>query len=168
MKIFDFLKQLNEFFPINESENKMNNRFKLYGEIIQGEIQKKGKDYDFKKVIQHLVKNYKYKTFPSMPEILDALPYGEKLPTYNPSVNEGCLLVVTLPSGYTYEFTVSSIGKPIKQLEEDIKRKFGDCTYKLYPKGTVIIQGKVFYPEEEKKEGEKGNVTTAQSMATSA
>ncbi len=163
MRIFDFLRQLAEYFPLNETEDKINNRFKLYSEIIEGEIQKTGKEYDFKKVIHYLVKNYKYKTFPSMPDILDALPFGEVY-RYSKCVNEGSLLIVTLPTGYQYEFTISSIGKPIKQLEADIKRKFGECTYQIYPKGTVIIGDKVFLPE---KEGE-ANVTTHQSMAAPA
>ncbi|MCM1003608.1 MAG: hypothetical protein NC408_04630 [Candidatus Gastranaerophilales bacterium] len=161
MRIFDFLKQLDEFFPLSENEDKKNNRFSMYADIIEGEIQKTGKEYDFKKIIQYLVRNYKYKTFPPMPEILDALPFGE-IYRYSKCANEGSLLVVTLPTGYQYEFTVSSIGKPLKQLEDDIKRKFGECTYQLYPKGTVIIGGKVYLPEG------GANDTTPQSMESPA
>ena len=145
MTIFEFLQELECFFPLNEAEEMVKKRISFYADILKSEMAKTGKSYDYRKITQWFLKNYKYKTFPSLANIIDALPNGEVQP-YKECKDEGSLLVVTLASGYTYEFTVSGIGKSINDLKSDIKRKFGDCTYKFYPKGTVIIGGKVFMP----------------------
>lgn len=145
MTIFEFLQELESFFPLNEPEEMVKKRISFYADILKSEMAKNNKDYNYRKITQWFLKNYKYKTFPSLANIIEALPNGE-VEKYVPSSDEGSLLVVTLASGFTYEFTVSGIGKSINDLKADIKRKFGDCTYKFYPKGTVIIGGKVFMP----------------------
>jgi hypothetical protein len=63
------------------------------------------------------------------------------------SANEGALVVITLPNGVRYDFTVSGIGRPIENIKEEIKNKYGKYPeIKTYPKGTVIIGDKVFTP----------------------
>lgn len=144
MTIFEFLQELASFFPLDEKEDMIRKRISIYTEILKAEVTKSKSEYDFRKVIQWFLSNYKYKSFPNMATILEALPNGEISKISERCKDEGALLVVTLSSGYTYEFTVSHIGKSIDVLKASIKQKFGDCTYKFYPKGTVILDGKVY------------------------
>lgn len=146
MRIMEFLQQLEDIFPIGVAEEKKNKRFSLYIDVIEGEIQKNGKEYNLLKVLHYLIKTHQYKSFPAIADIIKALPIGE-ITQYQQCKNDGDLLVVTLPNGYKYEFTVSAIGKSIKELKNSIQRKYGTCEYSFYPKKTVIIGDKVFYPE---------------------
>lgn len=145
MRIMDFLQQLETMFPLKEADEKKQRVFSLYVDVIEGEVVKNGKEYDFQKILHHLIRTHKYKTFPSVADIIEAMPIGE-VTQYEQCKDEGALLVVTLPSGYQYRFTVSASGKKREAIESDIKRRYGECTYQFYPKGTVILSGgdKVF------------------------
>ena len=146
MTIFEFLQELECFFPLNETEETVRKRIVFYTEILEGEVKKTGKSYDYRQITRWFLKHYKYKTFPGLANIIEALTYGE-VKTQS-CKDEGALLIITLTSGLKYGFTVSPIGKSINELKADIMRKFGNCSFKFYPKGTVIIGDKIFLPEE--------------------
>ena len=141
MTIFEFLQELESFFPLNETDDIIKKRIAFYTEILEAEVAKTGKSYNYRQITEWFLKTYKYKSFPALPNILEALPHGE-VQSYKECSDEGSVLIVTLASGYQYQFTVSGIGKPIDDIKSTIKQKFGDCTYKFYPKGTVITENK--------------------------
>lgn len=145
MKLFEFLRDLEAFYPLNESEEKVNKRLSSYVDILEGEIIKSGKAYDYEKVLKHIQMNYRYKQFPSLPDILDFIKVGE-IEEVTKCEGEGSLVVVTLPNGYIYPFEVSGIGKPIEYYKDDITRKYGKCDIKVYPKGSVLIGREVITP----------------------
>lgn len=125
MKIFDFLRDLEVFYPMNESEEKVEKRISAYAEIIQGEVLKTGKKYDFKKVLASIIRNYRYKTFPSLPDILDSLPVGIVIDEQY-SGREGEVITRVI-NGFPYEFTIVPNHwervKSISQLDEEILRR---------------------------------------------
>ncbi|MCM1339406.1 MAG: hypothetical protein NC191_07020 [Muribaculaceae bacterium] len=163
MTLQEMLEELLRFYPIqNRREEDIAKDLVVYRERILEFVYNSNEKYDWEKCLKYIQTHRTYKTFPAIPDILDALPHSYLAEKYQPCANEDSLLVVTLPTGYQNEFTVSSIGKPLKQLEDDIKRKFGECTYQLYPKGTVIIGGKIYLPEG------GANDTTPQSMESPA
>lgn len=145
MRLFEFLRDLEAFYPLNESEEKVNKRLSSYVDILEGEIIKSGKNYDYSKVLKYIQMNYRYKTFPSLPDILDFMKVGEVYEVVE-CENEGDLVVITLPNGYMYSFTVHGTGQPLTEIIEKCKRAYGDCSIKQYPKGSVLIGKEVFLP----------------------
>lgn len=143
MRLMDFLQQLEAMFPLKESDERKQRVFSLYVDILEGEVIKSNKEYDFQKILHHLIRTHKYKSFPSVADIIEAMPIGE-VTQYQQCKNDDALLVVTLPSGYQYRFTVSAIGKDKKTIKQDVERRYGQCEWQVYPQGTVIIGEKVF------------------------
>mgnify|MGYP007037000917 CR=1 FL=1 len=103
------------------------------------------KQIDFKKAKHYIYEHYQYRNYPDMQTIKDSL-YTAEVTQYQQCVDEGALLVVTLPSGYKYRFTVSALGRKKETIEKDILRRFGECKYQFYPKGTIISGETVFTP----------------------
>jgi hypothetical protein len=125
MKIFDFLRELELFYPMGAGEEKTEKCIASYAEIIQRETLKTGETYDYEKVIRHLQRTYRYKSFPSLPDILDALPVGIVI-EQRFSGREGEVVKRTL-NGIEYEFTIVPNHwekvKTIEQLDNDILRR---------------------------------------------
>lgn len=125
MKIFDFLRELELFYPMSESEEKVEKRISAYAEIIQREALKTKETYDYQKIIRHLQRTYRYKSFPSLPDILDAMPVGIVIQERY-SGREGEVMTRQV-NGITYEFTVVPNHwekvKTIEQLDKDILRR---------------------------------------------
>lgn len=140
----DFLIDLAEIYPLERTKNfdKVIGHYTDY--LLQFCI---GKEIDFKKVKFAIFDRNKTNKFPDLYTIRECLFLGE-VTQYQQCKNEGDLLVVTLPNGYQYEFTVSAIGKSIKEIQSSIKRRYNNCTFQFYPKGTVIIGDKIFVPEQ--------------------
>lgn len=123
--VYDFLNKLNRFFPSNEKEETLKERVNEYSNSILLKAQNNHCQYDYDKVFSYLIQNYKYKTFPSLPDILDALPYGVvKRESY--SGREGDVIKKTI-NGIEYEFTVVpnhwTNVKTISELDEEIERR---------------------------------------------
>lgn len=140
----NFLIDLSEIFPIEKNKNieKVINEYTDY--LLQFCL---NKQIDFKKVKFAIYDKNKFNKFPDLTTLKECLQVGE-ITQYQQCKHEGALLVVTLPNGYKYEFTVSAIGKSIKEMKKSLKRRYGDCTIQFHPKGTVIIGDKIFQPEQ--------------------
>lgn len=145
MKLFEFLRDLETFYPLNESEEKVNKRLSSYVDILEGEIVKSGKTYDYAKVLKHIQMNYRYKQFPSLPDILDFIKVGEVNEVIH-GEDEGCLVVVTLPNGTIYPFEITTFGKSLDEVKKAIVAKHGNVQIKTYPKGSVLIGKEVITP----------------------
>ena len=122
MKIFDFLRELELFYPMGAGEAKTEKMITSYAEIIQRETLKTGERYDFEKVIRHLQRTYRYKSFPSLPDILEALPIGIMVEErYSGREGE---VIKRMVNGIEYEFTIVPNHwtgvKTIEQLDKDI------------------------------------------------
>lgn len=147
MQIWEFVRELAFYFPLNGTDEHKNRIFDSYVENLEGICISNKCEYDWKKVLQALQRTYAFSRFPSLAEIIKCLPEGKIFKPYEECENEGALVVVTLPNGVRYDFTVSGIGRPIENIKEEIKNKYGKYPgIKTYPKGTVIIGDKVFTP----------------------
>ena len=139
-RIKDFLVRLNSLFPIEGS------RFEpvceTYTDILLEKCLKK--EYDFKKLLSRIAQEWKFTKFPTAKFILECLPYSEVVHYSDIPVNKGGLLVLTLPCGYTYEFTISAFGQPLDEVKKTCQKRYGDCELKFYPEGTVIIGEQIF------------------------
>jgi predicted RNA-binding protein len=125
MKIFDFLRELEVFYPMGASDEKVEKCISSYAEIIQRETLKTGEKYDYEKVIRHLQRNYRYKSFPSLPDILDALPFGIVIEErYSGREGE---VIKRIINGIEYEFTIVPSHwtgvKTISQLDAELQRR---------------------------------------------
>ena len=139
MQIWEFVRELAFFFPLSGSEEHQNRIFDSYVENLEGIVISNKCDYDWKKVLQAIQTTYTYQKFPPLADIIKCLPQGKIFKTYKESADEGALIVITLPEGTIYSFTVSGIGKPLSCIKEEIKEKYGTCEIKTYPKGTLLI-----------------------------
>lgn len=154
MNLFEFMRSLESFYPLNESQEKVNNRLSSYVDILEGEIVKSGKKYDFDKILKHIQMNYRYKTFPSLPDILEYMEQGVIKEVVN-CKDEGCLVVVKLPNGRIYTFEVATFGKPLEDIKKHARQKFvseddwkqgKDVEVNIYPAGSVLMGDKVYTP----------------------
>ncbi len=124
MNAFEFLNKLNAFYPSNESDSVFKERVSEYVDSIVRKGQQNRCKYDYEKVFTYILENYKYKTFPSLPDILNALPKG-RIVELKFSGREGDEIMRKY-RGYDYEFTVVPNHwekvKTIKELNEEIER----------------------------------------------
>lgn len=123
--VYQFLEKLNSFYPSNEKEELFQERANEYANNILLRAQNRKEKYDYDKVFSHILQTYKYKTFPSLPDILDALPYGIVIQE-SYSGREGETIKRTC-RGYEYEFTVVPNHwekvKTISELDADIEER---------------------------------------------
>lgn len=143
--LHQFLVDTAQIFPVQATRDK-NRLWDLASNYLWARIYKKEINYD--KALSWLIDNLKKNSyFPDITTIAESLKYGEVKPICESCADEGSLLVVTLPNGYTYHFTVSSTGKPMSEVKSGLEQKFGQCTYKIYPKGTLIIGEQRWEPD---------------------
>ena len=145
MNLLDFLRELEGFYPLNESEEKINKRLSSYVSILEKEITKRNKKYDFEKVLRNIQMSYKYKSFPSLPDILEFLNIGE-LKNVQHVQGEGSLAVITLPNGAIYPFEIAPFGNEIEEIKKRISRVYGNYQLRTYPKGSVMIGTEIVTP----------------------
>lgn len=143
MNLFEFLRNLEAFYPLNESEDKVNKRLSSYVDILEGEIVKSGKKYNYDKVLKYIQMNYRYKQFPSLPDILEFMVQGE-VKEIAECKDEGCLVVVTMPNGVKYPFEVAPFGKSVEEIKKHVISNYGNVEVRIYPKGTLLIGNEVF------------------------
>ena len=143
--LHQFLVDTAQIFPVQATRDK-NRLWDLASNYLWARIYKKEINYD--KALSWLIDNLKKNSyFPDITTIAESLKYGEVKPICESCADEGSLLVVTLPNGYTYHFIVSSTGKPMSEVKSEKKQKFGQCSYKIYPKGTLIIGEQRWEPD---------------------
>lgn len=123
LSVYEFITKLNKFYPSNEKKEIFQERANEYVNAIIARSQEKKIKYNYDKVFSHILQYYKYKTFPSLPEIIDNLEFGI-IVEQSYSGKEGEVIKRTL-NGYEYEFTIVPNHwqnvKTIQQLDEDIK-----------------------------------------------
>lgn len=146
MQIWEFVRELAFFFPLSGNDEHKNRIFDSYVENLEGICISNKCEYDWKKVLQTIQRTYTYQKFPPLADIIKVLPECKIFKPYQECTNEGALVVITLPNGVRYDFTISAIGRSLDSIKGEIKDKYGDCEIKTYPKGTVIIGDKVFTP----------------------
>ena len=121
--VYDFINKLNKFYPSNEKEEIFAERANEYANNIILRSHNKREKYDYDKVFNHILQTYKYKTFPSLPEIIDNLEFGI-IVEESYSGREGETIKRVL-NGYEYEFTIAPNHwqnvRTIEQIDEDIK-----------------------------------------------
>jgi hypothetical protein len=126
MNTYEFLNKLNKFLPSNESAELFEERVKEYADVIFSRIQQEKCQYDYDKIFTHILTTYKYKTFPSLADIINALPIGKYIEA-DYSGREG-EVIKRSARGYEYEFTVVPNHwdrvKSIDELDNDIKFKY--------------------------------------------
>lgn len=130
LTVYEFLVKLNKFYPSQEKEAIFQERTNEYANAILAKSIEKKIKYDYDKIFSHILQTYKYKTYPSLPEIIDALEYGI-VTEVNYSGREGEVIQREI-NGHIYEFTIVPNHwqnvKTIDQLDEEIKfRTKGVC-----------------------------------------
>ena len=147
MQIWEFIRELSFFFPLSGTEEHKNRIFDSYVENLEGIAISNKCDYDWKKVLQAIQRTYTYQKFPSLADVIKCLPEGRIEKPYEACEGEGALVVITLPNGVKYDFTVSGMGRSLGVIKEEIKNKYGALPkIETYPIGTVIIGDKIFQP----------------------
>lgn len=139
-QLMQFLLDLSNIFPISSTRN-CEKVIEQYTDYLLEFCY--NKEIDFKRVTRAIIDDYKKQYFPEPLFIKDHLVYGEKQ-SYQKDVNEGKLLIVTLPNGVQYRFNYCGCGKTQKEIKASLMEKYGDCKYELYPAGTIIIGDKIF------------------------
>ena len=122
MTLFDFVRNLIDFYPTGESEEKKLKRVNSYVDILAEKINKGRDKYDFLKLLKYIQMHYTYKQLPSIPQLLEYLPNGivyEK--SYSGREGE---VIKREVNGYVYEFVVVPNHcqgvKTVKELDTEI------------------------------------------------
>ena len=142
-KIGDFLMDISQTYPIRQgisAERVLEDaRTYLIGKLYNKEI-------DFQKAKTLMFDTYeKKKGFPEPRVLYNYLAQCE-IKHYDISKDEGSLVLITLPTGIQYNFTVSGIGGSLGTIKQEIVDKYGDCKIEMFPKGTVIIGNQIIEP----------------------
>lgn len=143
MQINKFLSDLELFYPYKGTEENKIRVFETYQENLEGITLTNKCEYDWKKVLMAIQRGYKKREFPTLADIINFMPEGKIEKEYKPCKDEGSLIVVTLPNGTIYPFTVSGVGNQDKKIIDEIKKKFGTCEVKTYPSNFQLIGTKV-------------------------
>lgn len=143
-QIKDFLMHLTYLFPLEGK--RLEPVLETYSDILLEKFLKK--EYDLKKLTSYIVQNYKFRTFPTAEFILECLPMAE-IHKVNNVVNEGEVIIMKLPNGMMYSFTVTGYGKHLTEIEGRLKGQYGECVVTRHPKGTTLIGTRIFEPDGE-------------------
>jgi hypothetical protein len=103
MTLLEFLGKLSDFFPGGLTKEKTASVLSEYQDIILEETQKTGKIYDYKKLLHYVLKVHKFKTYPSVADLIEWLPAGEKREFQEHLYDDGTVRL-KLKSGVTYDF----------------------------------------------------------------
>lgn len=127
MSVYDFLTKLHKFFPLQDKDDVLKEKLNEYADCILEYASKQKKQYNYDKIFKQLLISYKYKTFPSLPDILELMSYGVIIPEVQASYTgrEGEVIKRGI-NGYEYEFTIvpntwdgiMTIGELDKNIEE--------------------------------------------------
>lgn len=142
-KIGDFLMDIAQTYPIRQGVNAErvieNARVYLIEKLYNKEI-------DFQKAKTLMFDNYEKKNGFPEPRVLYNYLIQCEVRHYDPSKNEGSLVVITLPNGYPYVFTIHGNSRPYNEIVDEIKFKYGSCKVETYPPGTVMIGKTIVAP----------------------
>lgn len=131
LSVYDFLFKLNKFYPTNEKDEIFEERVNEYANTIIARCQEKKERYNYDKVFSHIMQTYKYKQFPSLPEIIDNLQFG-LIVEESYSGHEGEVIKRVI-NGHEYEFTVVPNHwkgvKTIEQLDKEIEQRRKEENY---------------------------------------
>ena len=153
MKIWEFLRELAFFYPMEKKEDKDKEKiYSSYVDNLEGIAISNKCEYDWKKVLQCIQRTYTYAKFPPLADIIKFLPECRIEKAYKPCKDEGSLIVITMPNGKKYQFTVCSWGKSLDRYKEEWQLKYKPEEYEKikieqYPAGTVIIGDTIFLPD---------------------
>lgn len=126
MTVYEFLNKLNNYFPSQDKDEIFKEKLNDYSNCIIDYVRKQGKKYDYDKIFKQLLFTYKYKTFPSLPDIIEAMAFGVIIPTVQETGKEGEVIKRVI-NGIEYEFTIVSNSwdnvMTISELDADIARR---------------------------------------------
>ena len=126
MTVYEFLEKLNNYYPSKEKTEILEQKFNDYANCIIEYAHKNNYEYDYDKVFKQFMLNYKYKVFPSLPDILEFMPYGVIIKKPHYSGKEGQTIKRSW-QGHEYEFTIVPDSwenvKTIKQLDNELERR---------------------------------------------
>lgn len=146
MKIWEFLEELDFFFPSNMKDENKKRLFSSYVENLEGIAIANKCEYDWKKVLQQIQCTYTYSKFPPLADIIKVLPECIIVKPYIECVGEGSPVVITLPNGVVYNFVISALGRSKETILDEIKTNYGYCDVKTHPKGTAVIGTQIVKP----------------------
>lgn len=128
MNVYEFLEKLEKYYPSKENDNTFRERVADYSNSICKYIREHKQQFDFDKVFAKILETYRFTSFPLLPVIFDAMPYGAIIRPFeaNLSGNEGEVIKRVI-NGHEYEFTVVPNSwegiKTINELDREIARR---------------------------------------------
>jgi hypothetical protein len=126
MTVYDFLNKLNQYYPSKEKDEVFKQKLNDYADCILEYAHKCRQEFDYDKVFKKFMLSYRFKVFPSMPDILDVMPYGAITPEVKFTGKEGDV-IKRIWQGHEYEFVVVPNSwdnvMTISELDRDIARR---------------------------------------------
>lgn len=98
MTLTDFLEELASYYPMQGKEESNAKKIVKWRDLLLTEMRKTKKTYDFEKLLNYILKDYKYKYFPNISDLLEYLPYGIKQDYSRKIPNGGKVRVFLAPS----------------------------------------------------------------------
>lgn len=123
MSLLDFLQKLAVFFPGGMTKEKSMVVINTYQDMLLKEIHKTQKKYNFKRLLEHILKEYQYKNYPSIADLIGWLPRGE-IRTYEDFALNGGNIRVRFKSGLFYDFEPYYCKMTLKEIKAKFIKKY--------------------------------------------
>lgn len=130
---------LHKLFALYPPEDKTEERMRYYAEILTS-----NKKYDYEKLMRIVGREWKNKYLPSTAWLVEKREQCK--PENSIPANEGELVVMRLPNGRIYSFTVTGFGRTLNDIRSKCSSIYGGCKVEIYPKGSVLVGTTVIEP----------------------
>lgn len=137
---------LTKLFALYPPECNSDDKFSFYSDVLSSD-----EEYDYNELMRIVGREFKYKYTPSTSWLIEQRErcrIEKKIENETP-VNEGEVIIMKLPSGMMYSFTVTGYGKHLTEIEGRLKGQYGECVVTRHPKGTTLIGTRIFEPDGE-------------------
>ena len=157
MTLLEFLQQLATFCPGGLTKEKTMTVINTYQDMLLKEIHKRPGKYNYKRLLEYILKTYQYKNFPSIADLIAWLPNGFVRPYEDFALNGGTVRV-RFKTGKYYDFEPYYCKMTVAQIKEQFYKKHTtenpdgtlECTMesvKYFPPNFTLI-GEWAYDEE--------------------
>ena len=155
MQLDEFLCRLFEFYPI-DNEDKLKFQMAEYRDSLLSESRKINGNVDFERLYNLIKHEYKYKTVPTIPFIIDLMPCCLERKVYNVQ-NEGKTVMVITKGNKGYivtDFVVTSCKNKLGDIISQERSRYGadNVEVKMFPQGWFHLGNKAYPPTDDESD----------------
>ena len=148
MNVREFLHELAIHFPLKTNTEKTLGK---YADLILKLIYSKPEhEFDFEKTLDYLLLNSTFRTFPVLPDIINALELNSRMKGKTSSEYDGYQIRVYFKSGRFTDFTICGFGLSFSQIKEKCQNSDNVVRAVMYPPDVTLMASGKIVPEDVK------------------